>query len=63
MVGKKSGVAQLRELGLERTDNNMDLTSWPQVMPINQKNYYVVRDFCPEVPRMSCKLGHKLDKY
>ncbi|KAI1933898.1 actin-like protein arp8 [Ophidiomyces ophidiicola] len=40
MVGKKSGKALLREKGLERTDNNMDLTSWPQVAPINQKNYY-----------------------
>lgn len=27
-------------LGLERTDNNMDLTTWPQVGMINQKNYY-----------------------
>ena len=26
--------------GLERTDNNMDLSSWPQVQAINQKNYY-----------------------
>jgi actin-related protein 8 len=26
--------------GLERTDNNMDLTTWPQVSMINQKNYY-----------------------
>jgi len=26
--------------GLERTDNNMDLTTWPQVPMINQKNYY-----------------------
>ncbi|KAI5290878.1 actin-like protein arp8 [Ascosphaera acerosa] len=26
--------------GLERTDNNMDLSSWPQVAAINQKNYY-----------------------
>lgn len=40
MVGKKSGKALLREEGLERTDNNMDLTSWPQVTAINQKNYY-----------------------
>lgn len=40
MVGKKSGKALLREEGLERTDNNMDLTSWPQVVAINQKNYY-----------------------
>ena len=28
------------QLGLERTDNNLDLTNWPQVTPINQKNYY-----------------------
>ncbi|KAI8937015.1 hypothetical protein NX059_006238 [Plenodomus lindquistii] len=40
MVGKKSGRAQLREEGLERTDNNMDLTTWPVVPMINQKNYY-----------------------
>ncbi|KAF2853014.1 actin-like ATPase domain-containing protein [Plenodomus tracheiphilus IPT5] len=40
MVGKKSGRAQLREEGLERTDNNMDLTTWPVVGMINQKNYY-----------------------
>lgn len=40
MVGKKSGKALLREEGLERTDNNMELTSWPQVVAINQKNYY-----------------------
>lgn len=26
--------------GLERTDNNMDLTTWPQISTINQKNYY-----------------------
>ncbi|QIW95178.1 hypothetical protein AMS68_000696 [Peltaster fructicola] len=40
MVGKKSGRALLREEGLQRTDNNMDLTTWPQVNMINQKNYY-----------------------
>ncbi|KAL8996619.1 MAG: hypothetical protein Q9169_003901 [Polycauliona sp. 2 TL-2023] len=40
MVGKKSGKALLREEGLERTDNNMDLSTWPQVNMINQKNYY-----------------------
>lgn len=28
------------QTGLQRTDNNMDLTSWPQVNMINQKNYY-----------------------
>lgn len=26
--------------GLQRTDNNMEFTSWPQVNMINQKNYY-----------------------
>ncbi|KAL4956337.1 hypothetical protein BDW69DRAFT_192467 [Aspergillus filifer] len=40
MVGKKSGKALLRDEGLERTDNNMDLSSWPVVPAINQKNYY-----------------------
>ncbi|PWY73610.1 actin-like ATPase domain-containing protein [Aspergillus heteromorphus CBS 117.55] len=40
MVGKKSGKALLRDEGLERTDNNMELSNWPQVPPINQKNYY-----------------------
>ncbi|GAB1213623.1 hypothetical protein ATERTT37_002773 [Aspergillus terreus] len=40
MVGKKSGKALLRDEGLERTDNNMELSSWPQIAPINQKNYY-----------------------
>ncbi|KAL3474909.1 hypothetical protein BJX99DRAFT_247952 [Aspergillus californicus] len=40
MVGKKSGKALLRDEGLERTDNNMEQSSWPAVVPINQKNYY-----------------------
>lgn len=40
MVGKKSGRALLREEGLQRTDNNMDFSTWPQVNMINQKNYY-----------------------
>lgn len=26
--------------GLVRTDNNMELSSWPQIAAINQKNYY-----------------------
>ena len=26
--------------GLQKTDNNMDLTSFPQIPMINQKNYY-----------------------
>lgn len=33
-------VANPRVEGLERTDNNMDLTTWAQVVMINQKNYY-----------------------
>lgn len=28
------------QTGLERTDNNMELTTWPVVSAINQKNYY-----------------------
>ncbi|KAL2181714.1 ARP8-like protein [Thermothelomyces heterothallicus CBS 202.75] len=39
MVGKVSDRVLLRE-GLERTDNGMRQTSWPEVAPINQKNYY-----------------------
>ncbi|KAI1212368.1 actin-related protein, ARP8 class [Annulohypoxylon truncatum] len=39
MVGKVSEKVLLRE-GLERTDNSMKQTSWPDVTPINQKNYY-----------------------
>ncbi|RMZ76572.1 hypothetical protein DV737_g4782, partial [Chaetothyriales sp. CBS 132003] len=41
MVGKKSSKAIAREDGIQRTDNNMDLSSWPVVTPINQKNFYV----------------------
>ncbi|XMA08552.1 hypothetical protein WAI453_001343 [Rhynchosporium graminicola] len=40
MVGKKSGKALLREEGLERTDNNMRQSTWPEIAMINQKNYY-----------------------
>ncbi|KAJ2965537.1 hypothetical protein NQ176_g10569 [Zarea fungicola] len=39
MVGKVSERVLLRE-GLERTDNGMKLSTWPDVTPINQKNYY-----------------------
>ncbi|ROW04623.1 hypothetical protein VPNG_07448 [Cytospora leucostoma] len=39
MVGKVSERVLARE-GLERTDNGMKQTSWPDVVPINQKNYY-----------------------
>ncbi|KAI9723083.1 MAG: actin-like protein arp8 [Chrysothrix sp. TS-e1954] len=39
MPAKRSG-RSTREQGLERTDNDMDFTSWPQVGMINQKNYY-----------------------
>jgi actin-related protein 8 len=28
------------DAGLERTDNNMEMTTWPVVTMINQKNYY-----------------------
>ncbi|KAJ9649553.1 actin-like protein arp8 [Coniosporium apollinis] len=40
MPGKRSNRAIARDEGLERTDNNLDLTTWPQVNMINQKNYY-----------------------
>ncbi|CZR54568.1 related to actin-like protein [Phialocephala subalpina] len=40
MVGKKSGKALLREEGLQRTDNGMKQSSWPEIQMINQKNYY-----------------------
>ncbi|KAH8587680.1 hypothetical protein B0O99DRAFT_665292 [Bisporella sp. PMI_857] len=40
MVGKKSGKALLREEGLERTDNGMKQSSWPEPTITNQKNYY-----------------------
>lgn len=33
-------VSSLPWAGLERTDNNMDFTSWPAIAAINQKNYY-----------------------
>ena len=33
-------VSNIGLLGLERTDNNMELSSWPQIPAINQKNYY-----------------------
>ncbi|KAK8020633.1 Actin-related protein- ARP8 class [Apiospora arundinis] len=39
MVGKVSERVLLRE-GLERTDNGMKQTNWPDVPAINQKNYY-----------------------
>lgn len=31
--------------GLQRTDNNMEFTTWPQVNMINQKNYYTCVSF------------------
>jgi actin-related protein 8 len=31
---------KLTGIGLERTDNNMEFTSWPAIAAINQKNYY-----------------------
>lgn len=38
--GKKSNAVLQAEEGLERTDNGMKQTSWPEVGMINQKNYY-----------------------
>jgi hypothetical protein len=35
--------------GLQRTDNNMEFTTWPQVNMINQKNYYTCVTF-PHLP-------------
>ncbi|PGG99620.1 hypothetical protein AJ79_08480 [Helicocarpus griseus UAMH5409] len=42
MVGKKGGASgeTLKKEGLARFNNNMGLTSWPQIPAINQKNYY-----------------------
>ncbi|KAI9732263.1 MAG: actin-like protein arp8 [Claussenomyces sp. TS43310] len=40
MAGKKSAKALQEEEGLERTDNGMKQTSWPDISMINQKNYY-----------------------
>ncbi|KAF2432854.1 actin-like ATPase domain-containing protein [Tothia fuscella] len=40
MVGKKGSRSQARAEGLQKTDNNMDVTSWPVAGMINQKNYY-----------------------
>jgi len=39
MPVRRSGKAT-REEGLEKTDNDLEFTSWPQVNMINQKNYY-----------------------
>lgn len=39
-------------VGLERTDNNMELTTWPQVNMINQKNYYTSVTPCFEIGYM-----------
>lgn len=35
-------------LGLERTDNGMKQSSWPEVQMINQKNYYTFVPLCKE---------------
>ena len=37
---EKARLTDRMDAGLERTDNDMSLTSWPQVQMINQKNYY-----------------------
>jgi hypothetical protein len=37
--------------GLERTDNGMKQTSWPEVGMINQKNYYTFVNYkSPPLP-------------
>ena len=36
----RTSARALREEGLERTENEMEFTSWPHVSMINQKNYY-----------------------
>ena len=37
---ERADANNLLSSGLERTDNGMKMTSWPEVTPINQKNYY-----------------------
>lgn len=37
---RAKAVKYLASLGLEKTDNDFEFTSWPQPVPINQKNYY-----------------------
>ena len=36
----RNGSLTSRSPGLERTDNGMKQSNWPDVPPINQKNYY-----------------------
>ena len=43
-------LTSLSSIGLERTDNGMRQTNWPDVTPINQKNYYTYARFLP-MPR------------
>lgn len=38
--------------GLQRTDNNMKQTSWPEIMMINQKNYYTYVAPLPELAKI-----------
>jgi hypothetical protein len=41
LINPESQLEELTtDIGLERTDNNMELSSWPQIPAINQKNYY-----------------------
>ena len=47
--------------GLERTDNNMSTTIWPQVTMINQKNYYtyvIVDPYCLCCKDLRCIMCH-----
>lgn len=43
-----------RYAGLERTDNGMKMTTWPEVAAINQKNYYT----CATQPHLSRSSEH-----
>lgn len=44
--------------GLERTDNGMKQTSWPEVSMINQKNYYTFVNY--RSSRLPSDLVHSL---
>lgn len=47
------------KVGLQRTDNNMDITSWPQVSMINQKNYYTQVSPKFSILDLQSFLGHR----
>lgn len=75
MVGKVSERVLLREgmllhhilpkkdadlwIGLERTDNGMKLSSWPDVAAINQKNYYTYGQCLAKMRALTSKGLHE----